>query len=142
MIINSAVIDRQQGRECRKQNRKWTLNWEKQKRSRENKRSCPIKWTSFCSTRIIYRHVLISTFFFIKIRQESNSIVQWSIDKNRTTKRSLERMNYGTIRKQTYTSNSNTSYEYEIHRLCQEQILKQRQRQSSHLVSCRYSKKN
>jgi hypothetical protein len=60
-------------------------------------------------------------------------------------------MNYGTIRKLTHTSNSNTSpisgicpCEYEIHRLCQEQILKQRQRKSSHSVSCRYliKKKN
>lgn len=57
-------------------------------------------------------------------------------------------MNYGTIRKVTNTPNSNTSSisgvhsrqcEYEIHRLCQEQILKQRQRKSSsHIVSCRY----
>jgi hypothetical protein len=58
-------------------------------------------------------------------------------------------MNYGTIRKITNTPNSNPSSiggiysracEYEIHRLCQEQILKQRQRKSSHTVSYRYLK--
>jgi len=56
-------------------------------------------------------------------------------------------MNYGTMRKITNTPNSNTSSiggtysrpcEYEIHRLCQEQILKQRQRKCSLIVSCRY----
>ncbi len=56
-------------------------------------------------------------------------------------------MNYGTIRKVTHNLNSNTSpiseihshsCEYEIHRLCQEQLLKQRQRKCSHIVSYRY----
>jgi len=56
-------------------------------------------------------------------------------------------MNYGTMRKINNTPNSNTSYisgihsrqcEYEINRMCQEQILKQQQRKSSHIVSCRY----
>ena len=55
-------------------------------------------------------------------------------------------MNYGTIRKITNTPNSNTSSingiysrpcEYEIHQLCQEHILKQRQRKCSHIVSYR-----
>jgi hypothetical protein len=59
-------------------------------------------------------------------------------------------MNYGTIRKINNTPNSNTSHisgihsrqcEYEINRMCQEHILKQRQRKSSHIVSCRYFKK-
>jgi hypothetical protein len=56
-------------------------------------------------------------------------------------------MNYGTIRNKSYTMTSNTSSnsgtnshpcEYEIHRLCQEQILKQRQKKHSHIVSYRY----
>jgi hypothetical protein len=58
-------------------------------------------------------------------------------------------MNYGTIRKITNTPNSNTSSiggiysracEYEIHRLCQEQILKQRQQKCSRIVTYRYFK--
>lgn len=57
-------------------------------------------------------------------------------------------MNHGSTRKITNTTHSNTpplaginsqAYEYEIHRLCQEQILKQ-QRKCSHVVSCRYLK--
>ena len=60
-------------------------------------------------------------------------------------------MNYGTMRKLIHTPNSNllsTSgihsqpCEYEIHRVCQEQILKQRQRKCAHVVSCRYLVKN
>jgi hypothetical protein len=56
-------------------------------------------------------------------------------------------MNYGTIQKITNTPNSNISSisginsrqcEYEIHRLCEEQIHKQRQRKTSRIVSCRY----
>lgn len=56
-------------------------------------------------------------------------------------------MNYGTIQKINNTSNLNTSSlggihshpcEYEIHQLCEEQILKQRQRKCFHHVSCRY----
>lgn len=59
-------------------------------------------------------------------------------------------MNYGTIRKITNTPNSNISSinevhsrqcEYEIHRVCQEQIFKQRQQKSPHIVACRYLKK-
>ncbi len=65
----------------------------------------------------------------------------------KTKLREYSEMNYGTMRKITNTPNSNTSSisgthsrpcEYEIHRLCQEQILKQRQRKCSHIVSCRY----
>jgi hypothetical protein len=58
-------------------------------------------------------------------------------------------MNYGTMRKLTNTAKANTSstsgtysrpYEYEVHRLCQEQVLKQRQKNSSHIMLYRYLK--
>ncbi len=58
-------------------------------------------------------------------------------------KSNILNMNYGTMRKLIHPSNSNISpypCEYEIHRLCQEQILKQRQGKSSHIVSYRYLK--
>lgn len=59
-----------------------------------------------------------------------------------------EDMNPSTQRKLTPNANGNSSlingmycphsYEYEIHRLCEEEIVKQRQRKYPHLVSCRY----
>jgi len=58
-------------------------------------------------------------------------------------------MNYGTIRNKSNSLSRNTSSisgiysqpcEYEIHRLCQEQILKQRQKKYPHILSYRYLK--